>query len=170
MPHNRRVAPGNATDGKDKQVGGVTQQPQPQTVCPGDNAVFTVVASGDGPLSYRWQKDTVDLIEDDHYTNVNTPTLTIVNVNDLDLGLYRCLVSNAGGEVPSDQAELSFWFTADFDQDCDVDLSDFAVFANYWLDTGCPTTADCDRTNLDLLGSVDLVDLQLFVEQWLSGL
>ena len=113
----------------------ITQQPQPQTVCPGDNAVFTVVASGEGALSYRWQKDTIDLIEDEHYTNVDTPTLTIVNVNDLDLGLYRCLVSNAGGEVPSDEAELSFRFTADFDEDCDVDLADFAVFANYWLDT-----------------------------------
>jgi N-acetylmuramoyl-L-alanine amidase len=147
----------------------ITQQPEAQTVCPGDTAVFTIVASGEGPLSYRWQKDTLDLIEDDHYTNVNTQTLTIVDVNDLDLGQYRCLVSNAGGEVPSDPVELSFWFTADFDDDCDVDLSDFALFANYWLDTECTTGEDCDRTNLDSLGLVDLADLQLFVEQWLSS-
>ena len=34
----------------------ITTSPASQTVCQGQPAVLTVVASGDAPLTYQWQK------------------------------------------------------------------------------------------------------------------
>jgi hypothetical protein len=45
---------------------------------------------------------------------------------------------------------------------CFVNFADFAVFADYWLQSGAGLPAD-----LDTDGDVDLNDLKLFVDVWL---
>jgi len=47
---------------------------------------------------------------------------------------------------------------------CFVNLPDFTVFADYWLQSGPDLLAD-----LDTDGDVDLEDLGLFVDSWLCG-
>ena len=54
----------------------ITQQPQPQNVCPGSTAAFTITATGTGPLTYQWQTNTVNLTNGGHYTGVTTANLT----------------------------------------------------------------------------------------------
>ena len=45
---------------------------------------------------------------------------------------------------------------------CFVDLEEFALFAEYWLETGAGLPADLDGDE-----DVDIYDLRLFVYQWL---
>ena len=45
---------------------------------------------------------------------------------------------------------------------CFVDLADFSIFAQDWLDSGSDLPADLDGS-----GTVDIDDLKLFVDYWL---
>ena len=48
-----------------------------------------------------------------------------------------------------------------------VDFIDYSFFASHWAEDNCDASNDCDRTDLDLLGSVDIKDLRIFVGNWL---
>lgn len=85
----------------------ITQQPTAQSVCETGTAHFTVAASGEGTLSYQWQKDQVDLSNGGHYSGVTTPALTVSNADAGDVANYRCVVSNAGGSTNSTEAALT---------------------------------------------------------------
>ncbi|MCX6857869.1 MAG: immunoglobulin domain-containing protein, partial [Verrucomicrobia bacterium] len=71
----------------------------------GANVVFSVTATGQGPLSYRWLKGTAAI------PGAVTDSLTLYGVGLADSGLYRCEVSNviAGkpNKVLSNQAQLT---------------------------------------------------------------
>jgi hypothetical protein len=45
----------------------------------------------------------------------------------------------------------------------------FAFFAERWLNTNCAASNNCDGTDFDLSGTVDLNDLAVFVQNWLVG-
>lgn len=81
----------------------IIAQPQSRVVLPGQDASFSVVATGTQPLSYQW------------YFNTNTPvpggtnsTLLITNVRESDLGWYYVVVGNPAGAVTSAPAQLAF--------------------------------------------------------------
>ena len=59
--------------------------------------------------------------------------------------------------------------TADFDDDCDVDLNDFSAFASRWLMSGCEEPDFCDGADLSENSSVDIIDLNIFTENWFEG-
>ena len=48
------------------------------------------------------------------------------------------------------------------------DLTHFAAFAVYWLVDTCATMNHCDGYDLDKSGKVDLVDLWLFLQNWMG--
>jgi len=50
-----------------------------------------------------------------------------------------------------------------------VDLLDFAFFADRWADTNCVNANDCDGTDLDFSDTVDWADLKIFCQHWLAG-
>lgn len=78
----------------------ITQQPDPQVVCVGDTATFTVAASGEGTLSYQWQKDDSDI------GGATSATLQLLNVSAADAANYRCLVTGGCGTTASSEASL----------------------------------------------------------------
>src|SRR5262249_39819090 len=80
-------------------VGGpsITTHPQNQSVLVSSNAVFTVVASGQAPLSYQWQFNTTNLTNGVHIGGATSATLTVTNVATGDAGNYRVVVSNSHG-------------------------------------------------------------------------
>lgn len=51
-----------------------------------------------------------------------------------------------------------------------VDFLDYAYFSNYWLDTDCALSNDCNGTDFDLSDTVDGNDLKFFTDSWLTGL
>ena len=83
-------------------VPGISAQPEPVTVAPGESATFTVVASGAEPLIYQWQRDGVDI------PGATEPTYTLAPASAADNGAaFRVIVSNASGSVASSVATLT---------------------------------------------------------------
>ncbi len=79
----------------------ILKDPINKTVCPGDNASFSVRAEGEG-LSYQWEKNGTSL------TGENSSVLIINNVEAGDQGSYRCVVnSKCGPEFISNPADLT---------------------------------------------------------------
>jgi hypothetical protein len=63
------------------------------TACPGDNVVFTTLASGAGPFNFVWRKD--GIMQFGGLTN----TLTIPNITSANAGIYSIEISGACGSV-----------------------------------------------------------------------
>jgi glucose/arabinose dehydrogenase len=80
----------------------ITQHPQNQTVAPGQPATFTVVAAGDPPLTYQWQRNGVNIAR----ATSSTYVLKAATAND-NGAMFRCIVSNAAGSVISNSALLT---------------------------------------------------------------
>jgi glucose/arabinose dehydrogenase len=80
----------------------VITHPQNQTVAVGQTATFGVAATGTTPLSYQWQKNSVDI------PGANSPTYTTppVSVSD-NTAQYRAVVSNSVGSATSNSATLT---------------------------------------------------------------
>jgi pectate lyase/pectin methylesterase-like acyl-CoA thioesterase len=78
----------------------IVAQPLSQTVVAGQPAVFTVEAIGVPQVTYQWQKDGVDL------PGATAATLTIPSAGASDIGVYRVLLTNSAGTVPSSEATL----------------------------------------------------------------
>lgn len=80
----------------------IITQPQDQTVSPGANVSFSVVAGGSAPFNFQW------------YFNTNTPianatgdTLLLTNVQTSDAGTYSVTVSNLADGIASSYAVLT---------------------------------------------------------------
>ncbi len=80
----------------------IVVQPSPDTVCAGETAQLSVVASGDAPLSYQWFD--VFLIP---VPGATSSTLSITNAQESDEGLYFCTVTNNIGSVDSDFVQIT---------------------------------------------------------------
>jgi len=81
----------------------VVNAPVCKSICLGDDAAFSVSASGDAPLSYQWRRNGVDL----NLPGANTPTLTIPVADFGSAGNYTVVVSNPCGSVESVSATLT---------------------------------------------------------------
>ena len=79
----------------------IQTQPQSQTVDLGAGVTFNVVATGDAPLSYQWQKNGGNI------TGATAESFTIGSVVAGDSGSYGVVIENPGGAVTSDSAGLT---------------------------------------------------------------
>jgi hypothetical protein len=79
----------------------ITTQPANQTVTQGQNATFSVVATGSAPLSYFWRKGTTVV------AGPASATFTIANAQTTDAGSYSVIVSNSAGIATSASATLT---------------------------------------------------------------
>jgi uncharacterized repeat protein (TIGR03803 family) len=75
--------------------------PQDQVVLPGNTAYFTVSVGGLLPLTYRWQKDTMTLVDGGRVSGARSSCLVISDVIPADAGTYRLMVDNQLGSVTS---------------------------------------------------------------------
>jgi len=80
----------------------IAEQPSDLTVTLGQEALFTVMASGTGALSYQWFADSTAI------NGANSETLTITSTTLADDGIgYSVLISDEHGSVISGTAVLS---------------------------------------------------------------
>ena len=78
----------------------VVTQPQPTTICQGNNATFSVVATGYN-LTYQWQEGGVNITNGGIYSGATTATLTLTNPGTSKNGAsYRCVISSTCGTSP----------------------------------------------------------------------
>ncbi len=139
----------------------ITQQPAALNLALGDMAVFTVVATGDGTLTYQWQRNGVDLVDDGHFSGCATHTLTIGPVFSSDAAYLRCRVAHVAGQVYSDEVSLTVRGAGDLDGDGDVDLTDFGAFQVCLTGADVPQlAASCLPARLDPDADVDTDDYQ----------
>src|SRR5918993_195433 len=90
----------------------ITGQPANQTVAAGQNATFTVAATGAPAPTYQWQESYAglpfyNLSNGGAYSGVTTATLTIAAAAHLSAYQYRVLVSNSLGTATSNAATLT---------------------------------------------------------------
>jgi hypothetical protein len=86
----------------------ITQQPVDASIVEGQAATFDVAATGEGTLSYQWQRSVNDgatwsALSGENGTSTTTPTASLADDGDR----YRCLVTNAGGSTTSNAATLT---------------------------------------------------------------
>lgn len=79
----------------------ITTQPSSQTVTPGANVTFTVVAGGTTPLSYQWQFNGTNL------ASATLSALSLTNVNSTNAGNYTVTITNVAGTTNSQIAALT---------------------------------------------------------------
>lgn len=91
----------------------ITNQPQNQTVCEGENISFTIEASGDAGLTYQWQEDAgsgfTDITDNTVYSGATTAILSISAANAAMSGYqYQCVVSGDNADnVTTSSAALT---------------------------------------------------------------
>ncbi len=83
-------------------VPAITTSPQSQNVNAGQQATFTVIATGTAPLSYQWQSNGVNI----GGATSSTYTTPVTTGND-DGTMYTVIVSNVVGSITSTAAMLS---------------------------------------------------------------
>ena len=78
----------------------ITTPPTAQTAAVGGTATFSVVATGNAPLTYQWLKD------DNEIADATNASFTLTNVQASDAANYTVVVTNAVGSVTSSAAAL----------------------------------------------------------------
>lgn len=98
----------------DNEDPSITAEPRSKRVLIGSTAQFSVTAVSSSPLSYRWKKDGVPLSEGGRFQGVQTATLTIVDAQPEDAGLYSVTVTSAAGTKDSQPARLRVLSPAEY--------------------------------------------------------
>lgn len=78
----------------------INTQPLPQTVNVGSNALFSVAATGTGPLRYQWKFNGTNLAA------ATTPALAVNNAQPANAGNYSVVITNKFGTITSSNAAL----------------------------------------------------------------
>jgi len=84
----------------------ITQQPQNLTVAAGQQATFTVAASGSQPLGFQWQRNGTNI------SGATSATLSFTAASGDNGAMFRAVVSNSAGTATSNSATLTVSGTA----------------------------------------------------------
>jgi endonuclease G len=82
----------------------ITTQPQPLTAATGGTATFSVVATGNPPLTYQWRKAGTAITGN---ASATTSSLTLTNVQAADAAAYDVMVSDGVNSATSASAALT---------------------------------------------------------------
>ncbi|MBI4645093.1 MAG: PKD domain-containing protein [Bacteroidia bacterium] len=85
---------------KDSSFLTITSQPSNQSGCTGDSILFTIIAEGNGLLTYQWKHN------GNFISGNNNDTLILLNITSSDSGSYICLVTDSCSSILSDTANL----------------------------------------------------------------
>ncbi len=78
----------------------IAQQPLPITLCDKEQAVFSVVATGAGVLTYQWKKGNTNIV------GATSDTFKINSVTLNDTGDYTCIITGLCGNIITNTVHL----------------------------------------------------------------
>jgi len=127
---------------------------------------------GADPLFVNDANGDYHLLQDSPCIDTGDPNY-IAEPNETDLdGNPRVLDGDNDGIPVVDMGAYEFACTyiGDFDNQCDVDMADYAIFTLAWLteDGDAEYNPDCD-ISIPADNSIDMLDLAVFVKYWLAG-
>ena len=79
----------------------ITSHPQALTKSPGEDATFSVTATGAATLTYQWRKGGSNI------SGATSASYTIASVQESDEGSFDCVVTNSAGAATSNAATLT---------------------------------------------------------------
>lgn len=89
-------------------VSAIITQPANASRCRNDEVTF-VVAANNSLVSYQWQKDGANLMDDLSISGSQTSVLQIRNLEDADNGNYQCIVTGPCNTLISNPATLNIY-------------------------------------------------------------
>jgi uncharacterized repeat protein (TIGR01451 family) len=107
----------------------VTNQPSSLIVIQGQNATFSVSASGDTPLSYQWRFNGISI------SGGTSSTYTVVGAMAANAGSYDAVVSNAYGSATSTVAQLTVLVPPSITSQPTNQTVVAGSSANFWVST-----------------------------------
>lgn len=155
----------------------IATPPIASILCPGGEAEFSVVASGNGPFVYQWQVEDADLaagwrdladgalvIDNVHYADLNgtrAVTMHVQLVSGTMPRRFRAAVSNACGRSVSSAAVLTVC-QADFNCDVSIDFFDY-------LDFVAAFSSNSQSADFNMDSVIDFFDYLDFVAAFSTG-
>lgn len=125
------------------QAASISTHPAGQSIAHGGSGTLSVVASGTGTLTYQWQKDGINIV------GATGSTLTIPNMRPWHVGDYSVLVTDTGGTVTSNAAEITIpgintgvWKGLTHYYPFDGNTSDLGPSQNDFVNTNAIVAAD----------------------------
>ncbi len=85
----------------------VRSQPKTSVVPKGRRLRLSVIADSETPLRYQWQRNSVDLMDDDHVQGSHSPRLSVTGLDRSFEGDYVCIVTNDAGPVVTAAAAVT---------------------------------------------------------------
>ncbi|HUN80924.1 MAG TPA: immunoglobulin domain-containing protein, partial [Phycisphaerae bacterium] len=148
----------------------IAQGPASPLVCEGGVVSLQVTASGEGKLSYQWQKSGHNLTDSSSLLGTQTDTLVVAHAQLSDSGVYTCVVTLDGcAQHTTDGATLTVFGgnSADGNQDGLIDARDIQPFIDA-ITNFAPVSAQLCAYDLTSEGIVNLDDLPPFVTRLLA--
>jgi hypothetical protein len=157
----------------------ISTHPVPRQVNAGQSVQFSVQAGGSAPLSYRWQRNGLDLSDGGAISGATTSTLTINPAATTHAGEFSVRVSNLCGSMTSSSASLTV--LAPCYANCDqsttaplLNVEDFSCFINRFaegqlLGAAQQVThyANCD--NSTTVPVLNVEDFTCFINKFAAG-
>jgi phosphatidylinositol-3-phosphatase len=143
----------------------IDQQPTATRILAGNPLVLTVTASNPNPITYRWRKNTIDLIDGGDISGATTNTLTINPSDTGDTGSYDVVVTNVCGDVPSIAVSVlvcAFAPNGDMNGDSAINGLDIPTFVDATL-AGSALPAHLCPGDFSLNSQMDLADINPFI-------
>ena len=132
----------------------VSTQPVSQAVDSGTTVSFSVVASGQAPLTYQWVHGSSPLVGGPGVVGANGPTLTLSNVQPAQAGLYHVVVTSPQGAVSSSGATLSVTPVLPLPESLDASNLTFTTSGNaVWVGQGGVTHDGVDAGRSGAVGN-----------------
>jgi len=125
-------------------------------------------AAGDEAFVYFWHDDYLEIDGFSFTGEGDAGDWFIIDYNAIAIGNSKVGFYEWFSFDPAYELSFSHVRTRDFNKDTKVDFADFAALALYWQETNCGDTDDCEGTDIDIDGKVDVNDLILFTDFWLD--